>query len=40
MSAIESVVDSAAYINGPATQQFEKEAAEYLGVKHAVGLNS
>ena len=40
MSAIESVVDSTAYINGPATQQFEKEAAEYLGVKHAVGLNS
>ena len=27
-------------INGPATQQFEKSAASYLGVKHAIGLNS
>jgi dTDP-4-amino-4,6-dideoxygalactose transaminase len=27
MAAIEAVVDGTAYINGPATQQFEKEAA-------------
>jgi dTDP-4-amino-4,6-dideoxygalactose transaminase len=40
MAAIEDVVDGTAYINGPATQQFEKEAAKYLGVKHAIGLNS
>ena len=40
MTAIESVVDSTAYINGPATQQFEDDAAKYIGVKHAIGLNS
>ena len=40
MAAIESVIDSTAFINGPATQQFEKSAASYLGVKHAIGLNS
>jgi dTDP-4-amino-4,6-dideoxygalactose transaminase len=40
MAAIEAVVDGTAYINGPATQQFEKDAAKYLGVKHAIGLNS
>ena len=40
MAAVEAVIDSTAYINGPATQQFEKEAAQYLGVKHAIGLNS
>lgn len=40
MSAVEAVIDSTAFINGPATSQFEKEAAEYLGVKHAIGLNS
>ena len=40
MAAIEAVVDSTAYINGPATQQFERDAAKYIGVKHAVGLNS
>lgn len=40
MSAVEAVIDSTAFINGPATSQFEKEAAEYLGAKHAIGLNS
>ena len=40
MAAVEAVIDSTAYINGPATQQFEKDAAKYLGVKHAIGLNS
>ncbi|MDP6963713.1 MAG: DegT/DnrJ/EryC1/StrS family aminotransferase [Planctomycetota bacterium] len=40
MQAVESVIDSTAYINGPATRQFETDVAEYLGVKHAIGLNS
>ena len=40
MAAVETVIDSTAFINGPATQQFEKNAAKYLGVKHAIGLNS
>ena len=30
MAAVEAVIDSTAYINGPATQQFEKEAAQDL----------
>jgi dTDP-4-amino-4,6-dideoxygalactose transaminase len=40
MSAIESVIESTAFINGPATRRFEEDAAKYLGVKHAIGLNS
>jgi dTDP-4-amino-4,6-dideoxygalactose transaminase len=40
MSAVEAVIDSTAFINGPATRQFEEDAAKYLGVKHAIGLNS
>lgn len=40
MTAIEEVVDSTAFINGPAVRAFEKEVAAYLGVKHAVGVNS
>lgn len=40
MAAVASVIDSTAFINGPATRQFEEDAASYLGVKHAIGLNS
>lgn len=40
MAAIESVIDSTAFINGPATRAFEEQAAEYLGTKHAIGVNS
>ncbi|MCG9894772.1 MAG: DegT/DnrJ/EryC1/StrS family aminotransferase, partial [Fimbriimonadaceae bacterium] len=36
----EALLRSGAFILGPETQSFEKEAAAYLGVKHAVGLNS
>jgi dTDP-4-amino-4,6-dideoxygalactose transaminase len=35
--AVLGVMESAAFINGPETKAFEKELAEYLGVKHAIG---
>ncbi len=38
--AIERVLLSAEFIQGTETKLFEKEVAEYLGVKHAIGLNS
>lgn len=38
--AMLSVLKSGQFINGPETVQFEKEAAAYLGVKHAIGVNS
>ncbi|MAE27799.1 MAG: DegT/DnrJ/EryC1/StrS family aminotransferase [Planctomycetota bacterium] len=39
-SAMDEVLDATAFINGPAVRAFESAAAEYLGVRHAVGLNS
>lgn len=39
-SAIKRVVRSGRFILGPEVEQFECEAADFLGVKHAVGLNS
>ena len=36
----EEVVRSGQFILGPETRSFEAEAAAYLGVKHAVGVNS
>lgn len=38
--AIQSVVKSGAFILGPEVTQFEQEVADYLGVKHAIGINS
>lgn len=38
--AIKEVVRTGTFILGPAVTEFEKNAAEYLGVKHAIGLNS
>ena len=38
--AIESVVRSGQFILGPEVKAFETEVAAYLGVTHAVGLNS
>ena len=35
-AAIINVLDTASYINGPEVQQFKKELAEYLGVKHVI----
>jgi len=34
------VVDSGQFVLGPEVEAFEREAADYLGVRHAVGLNS
>jgi len=39
-AAIKRVVDSGRFILGPEVEAFEREVAAYLGVKHAVGLNS
>ena len=39
-TAISSVLESGRFIMGPEVQQFEQEVAQYLGVKHAIGVNS
>ena len=39
-SGFAQTLDSCAFILGPSVQAFEKEAAEYLGVKHAIGCAS
>ncbi len=39
-AAIKNVIDNTAFIMGPVVKQFEKEVAEYLGAKHAIGVNS
>lgn len=38
--AFERVMRSGQYILGPEVAAFEQEAAEYLGTKHAIGVNS
>lgn len=38
--AIQSAIRSAQFILGPEVKAFESEVASYLGVKHAIGLNS
>ena len=35
---ISEILVSGAYINGPNTKEFEKRVADYLGVKHAIGI--
>lgn len=35
-AAIQQVIDSTAFINGPDVQAFAQELAEYLGVKHVI----
>ena len=40
MKVIKEVLKSAQFIMGPNVKAFEKEAAGYLGVKHAIGVNS
>ncbi|WP_235847690.1 DegT/DnrJ/EryC1/StrS family aminotransferase [Paenibacillus tuaregi] len=40
MRAVEDVLDTGTFIMGEQVKQFEREAAEYLGVEHAVALNS
>ncbi|WP_306591074.1 DegT/DnrJ/EryC1/StrS aminotransferase family protein [Geothrix sp. 21YS21S-4] len=39
-AAFERVMKSGHFIMGPEVKAFEEEAAAYLGVKHAIGLNS
>lgn len=40
MQSIERVILSGQFIMGPDVKAFEEEVAQYLGVKHAVGVNS
>ncbi|MBC7077418.1 MAG: DegT/DnrJ/EryC1/StrS family aminotransferase [Synergistales bacterium] len=40
MAAIEDVLKSGQFILGPQVEAFEREVATYLGVKHAIGVNS
>jgi dTDP-4-amino-4,6-dideoxygalactose transaminase len=40
LAAIARVCDSQRFIGGPEVDAFEREAADYLGVAHAVGLSS
>ncbi|MEL6603716.1 MAG: DegT/DnrJ/EryC1/StrS family aminotransferase [Cyanobacteria bacterium J06614_10] len=39
-AAVNQVLESGQFILGPTVKQFETEAAAYLGVKHAIGVNS
>lgn len=38
--AINRVIDEKAFIMGPQVKDFEENVAKYLGVKHAIGVNS
>ncbi len=40
MAAFEAVLDSGSFIMGPNVKLFEQEVADYLGVNHAISLNS
>ncbi len=40
MAALEQVIDTQGFANGPAVEKFENEFARYLGVKHAICVNS
>lgn len=39
-SAIDAVLESGQFVLGPTVANFESKVAEYLGVKHAIGVNS
>jgi dTDP-4-amino-4,6-dideoxygalactose transaminase len=39
-AAIDEVLESGSFIMGPAVKEFEREVATYLGVKHAIAVNS
>lgn len=39
-AAVQGVLKSGAFVLGPEVQAFEAEVRDYLGVKHAIGLNS
>ncbi|WP_376790598.1 DegT/DnrJ/EryC1/StrS family aminotransferase [Thermoflexus sp.] len=40
LAAVDRVLSSGKYILGPEVEAFEQEVAEYLGVKHAIGVAS
>jgi dTDP-4-amino-4,6-dideoxygalactose transaminase len=40
LAAMAQVVESTAYVLGPAVAQFEEDFARYVGVSHCVGVNS
>ena len=40
MMAIESVIDGQGFANGPAVEAFERQFAEYLGVREAICVNT
>jgi len=39
-TAIQAVLESEAYVTGPTGERFERELAQYFGLKHAIGVNS
>jgi dTDP-4-amino-4,6-dideoxygalactose transaminase len=39
-AAIQEVLDSSAFAGGPFVERFEREWAEYCGVRHAIGVGS
>ncbi len=39
-AALDGVIADASFILGPAVQRFEKNFADYVGVRHCVGLNN
>ena len=39
-SAIDAVLESGQFVLGPTVEKFESDVAQYLGVKHAIGVNS
>jgi dTDP-4-amino-4,6-dideoxygalactose transaminase len=39
-TAIQKVLEKGSFVQGPFLKQFEQEFADYLGVKHVIGVNS
>src|SRR5262245_27479757 len=39
-ASLDPVLAEAQFVLGPAVERFEKHFAEYIGVKHCVGLNN
>jgi len=40
LAAMEAVADSQALVLGPVTETFERSVADYVGVRHAIGVSS